>query len=184
MDEMSGADPIVGHKTFHEPGGTRHEPLRASEAEAMIASAEAARDKREATMPTEAAAISQMFQAYQRLRELGWREAIYCPKDGTEFSVIEPGSTGIHRCTYSGDWPNGSWWIHDGDTWPARPCLWRPRKNDDPTVDHGLCCASLVDAPREGSEPKAETEGLGAEPAEPGHEVTRPEGICKALTKA
>lgn len=138
-------DPIVGHKTFRGPDGTRHEPLRASEAQAILAAAESEQEKRAANMPTEKDAIRAMWSAYQRLRELGWREAIYCPKDGSEFSAAEPGSTGIHLCTYSGEWPNGSWWIHDGDTWPARPVLWRPRKPDDPIVDNGLCCGGLIE---------------------------------------
>lgn len=77
-------------------------------------------------MPTEQDALRTMFAAYQRLKELGWNDAIYCPKDGSSFDVIEPGSTGIHRAHYSGDWPKGSWWVEDaGDLWPSRPILYR-----------------------------------------------------------
>lgn len=82
--------------------------------------------KRATLMPDEQAAISMLFEAYLRLKELGWNEAIYCPKDGLEFLAIEPGSTGQHTCTYSGEWPTGSWWIHaDGDMWPSRPILFK-----------------------------------------------------------
>lgn len=83
--------------------------------------------KRAADMPDAKAALRQMMDAYLRLKELGWREAIYCPKDGTVFEAIEPGSTGIFRTHYAGDWPTGGWWAEDGgDLWPASPCLFRP----------------------------------------------------------
>ena len=82
---------------------------------------------RAALMPTEQDAIKLMFEAFTRLKDLGWREAIYCPKDGTEFDAIEPGSTGIHATHYSGEWPDGGWWVSaQGDLWPSRPVLYRP----------------------------------------------------------
>ena len=77
-------------------------------------------------MPTEQDAIRVFFEAWQRLKEFGWREAIYCPKDGTWFESIEPGSTGIHKTQYTGEWPKGSWWVAEGgDLWPSHPCLFR-----------------------------------------------------------
>ena len=77
-------------------------------------------------MPDDSAALNVMFEAWQRLKELGWREAMYCPKDGTEFEVIEAGSTGIHSCHYSGEWPKGCYLVHsDGDLWPSTPILFR-----------------------------------------------------------
>jgi len=54
---------------------------------------------------------------------------IYCPKDGTTFNVLEAGSTGIFVAHYEGEWPTGSWWIHDeeyGDLSPSRPILFKP----------------------------------------------------------
>ena len=88
---------------------------------------DAVKDARAELMPTEQDAIKVMWEGFQRLRELGWREAMYCPKDGSEFDVIEPGSTGIHRCHYSGEWPDGYWWIAEaGDLWPSHPILYRP----------------------------------------------------------
>jgi hypothetical protein len=81
---------------------------------------------REKTMPDEHVALAHMFAAFERLRDFGFREIMYCPKDGTIFDAVEAGSTGIHRCHYDGDWPKGTWWIHDaGDLWPARPILYR-----------------------------------------------------------
>lgn len=133
-------DPIVGHKTYRDgPLGFRHEPLRASEADAIMAAVEAANKRRAELMPDEQAAIRMMFEAHQRLRELGWNDAIYCPKDGSEFDVIEPGSTGIHRCHYSGEWPSGSWWVSDEhDTYPSRPVLYRktPNLNSPSPLSH------------------------------------------------
>lgn len=84
-------------------------------------------DEREAAaaalMPTEQDAIDLMHYAYQRLKGLGWNDPIYCPKDGSSFDVIEAGSTGIHSCSYWGDWPTGSWMI-DND-YPSHPVLYR-----------------------------------------------------------
>jgi len=114
---------IVGHKTMADGS---HQPLYESEAKEILERCDAEKAKRAADMPTEQDAINEMWRAFQRLRELGWREAIYCPKDGSAFKVIEPGSTCIHDCSYMGEWPKGSWWIHDdGDMWPSRPCLFK-----------------------------------------------------------
>jgi hypothetical protein len=82
--------------------------------------------KRAEDMPTEQDALSRMFDCVQRLKELGWNDATYCPKDGTVFNVIEAGSSGIHKAHYEGKWPDGTWWIHDnGDLWPSRPILFK-----------------------------------------------------------
>ena len=108
------------------------------ELDRMLADIEKTKQKRAEKMPTEKAALEQMFEAYTRLKEMGWNDAIYCPKDGTMFSSISAGSTGIHKCNYTGEWPTGSWWVYDGDVWPSRPILWRPRKDDDPVVNLGL----------------------------------------------
>jgi hypothetical protein len=133
MTMVERDDDIVGHKTLRDGS---HEPLRRDEADALWARCEAAQKKREADMPDEQAAIDVMGQAHERLRELGWREAIYCPKDGSSFRVIETGSTGIHRAHYSGEWPKGSWWIEaDGDLWPSRPCLFKLYPEDQVKYD-------------------------------------------------
>ncbi len=93
----------------------------------LLEKCEAEKAARAADMPTEQDAINAMFRAYLRLKDLGWKEAIYCPKDGSVFLSIEPGSTGIHKTYYHGDWPKGSWWVADaGDLWPSRPCLYKP----------------------------------------------------------
>lgn len=121
------SDEIVGHKTFSDGhGGYRHEPLTRDEADALLRSVEANDARRKELMPDEQAALCMLFDAWQRLKELGWNDAIYCPKDGRLFEVVECGSTGIHKCSYEGEWPNGRWWIHeDGDLSPSRPTLFR-----------------------------------------------------------
>jgi hypothetical protein len=102
-------------------------PLTKEEAATLLAALDAAKAKRAADMPTEQDAVKAMFDAWQRLKELGWSEAIYCPKDGTMFKAIEPGSTGFHDCIYRGEWPDGSWWVVERcDMMPSHPCLWKP----------------------------------------------------------
>ena len=65
--------------------------------------------------------LSSLFEAWQGLKLLGWQETRYFqfPPDGTEFELIELGSTGIHRAVRS----NGYYWV-DGD-WPSHPFLVR-----------------------------------------------------------
>lgn len=117
-------DPVVGHKTFDDGS---HAPLLKSEADEIWARAKANEEQRRQSMPDEESALDTMFGGYLRLKELGWRDIIYCPKDGSVFESISAGSTGVHPCYYDGEWPNGRWWVMDaGDLWPARPILWRP----------------------------------------------------------
>ena len=136
---------IAGHKTIRDPcGSLRHEPLTESEIKRIVEECEREESERAKKMPDEQSAINQMFDAYLRLKELGWNDAIYCPKDGSLFSAIEAGSTGIHACNYIGEWPNGSWTVYDGDAWPAHPILWRTRKETDKIVDLGLCTMGIL----------------------------------------
>ena len=140
---MSNPDDIVGHKTFDtgeicpETGfpKLRHEPLTRADADALMESFERAKEDRARRIPDEQAAIRVMWDGWYRLKELGWSEAIYCPKDGTHFQAIEPGSTGIHDCNYQGEWPKGSWWVYDGDIWPSRPCLFKLYPEDQAKED-------------------------------------------------
>jgi hypothetical protein len=122
---------VVGHKTFIDPDGQyRHEPLHRNEAEAMLAAADAAKAKRAADMPTEEDATRALWSAYQRLKELGWRETCYGPTNKT-VRVIEPGSSGIHQGSRHEPWPEKTWWLEDhGDLWPSNPCLFKPLGDD------------------------------------------------------
>ena len=100
---MTDDNPIVGHKTFADgAGGFRHEPLRKDEADALWASCEAARERRASDMLDEKAALKVLFDAWLRLKELGWREAVYCPKDGSPFQDHRGGFDRHFRCLLSG----------------------------------------------------------------------------------
>ena len=125
---MADPNDVVGHKTLRrEDGSFYHEPLLRSEGEALFAQVEANERRRVEQMPDEQTAIRALFDAYVLLKDFGWREAVYCPKDRSEFLVIEAGSTGQHRCMYEGEWPTGKWWIvEDGDMSPSRPVLFKP----------------------------------------------------------
>lgn len=115
---------VVGHKTMAD--GT-HTPLTRKEADALWKVIEANNRKRVKAMPTERAALEQFHSAYVRLKELGWRDIHYCPKDGRTFQVIEVGSTGVHVAHYESDGHIGTFWIHaEGDLWPSKPSLYRP----------------------------------------------------------
>ena len=91
---------IVGHKTFRDGESFRHEPLMRAEAEALVAAMDAHERKMAEMVPDEDAAIRMMFNAYQRLKALGWKDAVYAPKDGTEFLAIERSSTGKFPTCY------------------------------------------------------------------------------------
>lgn len=113
-------DDIVGHKTFDtgercsETGFPvlRHESLTRAEGEALWKHVQEREAERAARMPDEKSAINALFDAWLRLKELGWKEPMYCPKDGTKFRIIELGSTGIFEGAYRGTWPRGCW-----DSW-------------------------------------------------------------------
>lgn len=90
----------------------------------ILEDADAAKARRAEMMPTEFDVLRVLIQCHSRLRELGWTEAMYCPKDGSMFKAIEFGSTGVHDCHYEGEWPSGSWLVHDAnDLWPSRPIM-------------------------------------------------------------
>lgn len=127
MAEDQDPKTIVGHKTISNGDGThRHEPLTRAEAATIMAAADAAKAKRAADMPTEEDAASAMWSAYQRLRELGWRETCYGPTNEC-VQLIESGSSGIHIGSRHEPWPSKTWWIEcDGDLWPSNPCLFKP----------------------------------------------------------
>lgn len=82
-------------------------------------------------------AIQCMFQAWLRLKELGWKEAIYAPYD-TPLDLIEVGSTGIHRgyCEMNLHLGRKVFWVYDNDdTYPSQPILFRVSAN--PTAARG-----------------------------------------------
>jgi hypothetical protein len=97
--------------------------------EELVREVEKDRRARARQMKTVKDALDVVWVGWQRLKELGFNDACYCPKDGTPFEVVEAGSTGIFRCTYSGEWPDGLYLIEDGgDVYPTSRggLLWRP----------------------------------------------------------
>ena len=133
---MEKPDDIIGHKTFDtgERGALglpiyRHEPLTRAEGEALLQAAVAREKARAEEMPDDKAALHQMFEGYQRLKELGWKDAIYAPKDGTEIDVIEAGSTVIHKVAWRsfGHAPLDSCgcFFSAEEGWRSRPILFR-----------------------------------------------------------
>lgn len=70
----------------------------------------------------ERAALLDLFRAWQRLKELGWKEAMYAKHGSQDLTLIEVGSTGIHPGFRDAD---GSFWRFDGETYPSNPILYR-----------------------------------------------------------
>lgn len=123
---------VVGHKTFFENGKFRHEPLTRAEADAAHESWERSEKRRQELMPTEQDAINVLFDAWYRLtKDFGWKgdPRRRMPKDGTQFIVLELGSSGQHICHRD---EIGFWVSSDGDLWPSDPVLFKARKDGAP----------------------------------------------------
>ncbi len=99
--------------------------LSEDEAAAIWDSCERAKEKRIADMPDFDKAIGALHNAKTRLGELGWRDAVYCPKNGSSFAIIEYGSTGIFTASYYGKWPEGHL-IYDDCVGHPKGCMWKP----------------------------------------------------------
>lgn len=100
--------------------------------ENVVAEYEREKAKRASEMPTMQDCLLRLLSAKERLREFGWNDGIYAPKDGTLFEVIEFGSTGIFNCHYDGEWPDGYWMTSDGrDLYPSSsaPLMYRLKPN-------------------------------------------------------
>lgn len=142
---MEKPDDIVGHKTIdtgerdeHGFPKFRHESLTRAEGEAMWERAKTEETKRATDMPDDKSAIRALWSAQQRLKELGWREGCYSPRDGTHFQVTEIGSTGIFDCDCHGIWPNCTWTTYDEhDAFPSSkpPLLFRLYPADQAIYD-------------------------------------------------
>lgn len=140
-DSIEVPDPMYGHLTFdtgeRDADGfpkLEHVSLRREDAETIWRACEEAQKKRAEDMPDEQSALNAMFRAWQRLKELGWREGIYCPRDGTHFRTIEVGSTGIADGVCEGVWPNCTWTTFDEhDAYPSSqaPALFRLYPDDE-----------------------------------------------------
>lgn len=90
-----------------------------------------ARQRSADLMPDEQSALRVLYMAWERLKDFGWREPMYCPKDGTTFDVIELGSTGVFTGRYVGEWPDGMYeTMDDRDVYPSSrpPAMFRLQK--------------------------------------------------------
>lgn len=130
---------IVGHKTFSTGDPLhpfRHEPLTKKEADELLERVSETKRRRAATYPTTEHCIRAIFDACQRLEELGWKRAEYAFPDRKEKFTISLGSTGIHKayCEARTSPPisNGNWWWHrsEGDLWPHDPIYYRDSQSD------------------------------------------------------
>lgn len=57
--------------------------------------------------------ISNLTDSYHKLIDLGWRDIVYCPKNGQLFDVLLLGDPIIRSCFYWGRWPHGEWVFPD-----------------------------------------------------------------------
>lgn len=121
-ERLAEGGEFSGHGTL--PNGT-HVPLTHDQAKAIWEEIEQNEARKAKAMPTTAEAVRHMFDAFDRLRKLGWRGGVYCPKDGTPFAAICHGSTGIFTGSYEGDWPSGRAVIEDSFTHPDG-FVWKP----------------------------------------------------------
>lgn len=142
-------DAYFGHATFAtgeldpETGfpKMRHEPLTKEAAEALWKAAEDAKKRRAEAMPTEQDALKTMFDGWVRLKELGWRDGKYSPRDGTRFKTIEVGSTGIFDGDCYGEWPDCTWTTYDEtDAYPSShpPTLFKLHPEDQAKYDEKM----------------------------------------------
>lgn len=134
------------------------------DAEAIMARHEAAERERAERMPTERDAIRVMFEAWQRLKALGWRDGRYMPTTGERHAGIACGSTGIHAYSAEQQEPRGTMYtIYDGDIWPTRvpPVLFRPWRDTDVQVHLRPACPMPEDAEPAASPGNSLAEGCG-----------------------
>lgn len=111
-----------GHVTMSD--GT-HVQLPPGEAEKIIEAIRQNDALQAERMPTSADALRLLCDARERLRRLGWRDGMYCPKDGTEFAAVEYGSTGIFTATMTENWPNGFAYVEDNHV-HLSGIMWKP----------------------------------------------------------
>lgn len=139
----------------------------ATDAEKLFAQIDAAKARRAELMPTEQDAIRAMFEAWQRLRELGWRDGRYMPTNGEKHAGIQCGSTGIHAMTATRDeGPFGAltartiWTTYDGDIWPSSvpPVLFRPWNETDVQPNLRPCYPIPDEATADGVPPSTPSE--------------------------
>ena len=111
----------VIHGSFTDDDGIRRE-MSQEEANQIMVNVDAADDRRRKEIPDVFSALSKMLDIMQRMQEFGWRDAIYCPKDGSHFALIHYQSSGIFFGCYIGEWPTGD--IHYQDCVSPPEDMW------------------------------------------------------------
>lgn len=97
--------------------------LTSDQAKSMWEQCEKADRDRAEKYHDSAACLDAMLSAECRLKQLGWRNGRYCPRDGNAFAVCQVGSTGMWK----------GFWSEDSDPRPFSPgyiisadCVHRP----------------------------------------------------------
>jgi len=94
--------------------------------QALMNRVDAQREARASVLPTAETAMAVIQVATERLRDLGWVEIEYSPKDGSVFDSYVMGMPTAIPTSYLGTWPEGGWFTHEaGDIYPAYPSLFR-----------------------------------------------------------
>lgn len=127
-------DDIVGHKTIRDGEGFRHEPLTRKEGDEIMARVEASKARRAEAMPTATEAVRALWDAWYRLKELGWKDPRYAPVDSRIKKIIEIGSTGLHdaHCIpRDGKEGESWWWIPANGYCPTTPILYLPDEQEE-----------------------------------------------------
>lgn len=82
------------HGTMRMADGSR-KAMTAEEAKVLWDAIKTTQKNRAEHLPDARSCLTALYSAKERLRELGWRESTYCPRDGSVFAVCEIGSTGM-----------------------------------------------------------------------------------------
>jgi hypothetical protein len=77
--------------------------LTPAQAKAMWEDCERIDAERAKTYPDSLACLRAMSSAEERLKQLGWRDGRYCPRDGSTFATCQVGSTGMWKGFWSPD---------------------------------------------------------------------------------
>lgn len=120
--DLSKEKEISGWATLENGQRVR---LSQEECKALIAATDANEKRKADLMPETKEAVASMFDAFDRLRKLGWQQGAYCPKNGSEFAAIQHGSTGVFTAWYSGEWPRGYLHLEDSIEHPDG-IMWKP----------------------------------------------------------
>lgn len=77
--------------------------LTPEQAKAMWEECERKDAERAKTYPDSLSCLRAMSSAEERLKQLGWRNGRYCPRDGSTFATCQVGSTGMWEGFWSPD---------------------------------------------------------------------------------